>query len=102
MAMLDAVAELFELAQRGEDCLAEDGDRVMVMVENSRTMLWGIAASFAAVDLQAAVVQATASTRRPPETRNVREMGGASGWTYAQPTRSGAPPLGTRTRAPPR
>ena len=102
MATLDAVAELFALARRGEECPEEEGERVATMVENSHALLRGITAGFAAADLQAAVAQATETARRPPENRNAREMGGASGRTYAQAARSGAPPPETRTGAPPR
>ena len=102
MATLDAVAELFEIARRGEDCSAEDGDRVAAMVENSRAMLRGITAGFAAADLQAAVAQATSTVRRPPEHHYARGTGGAGGRTYAQAARTGAPQQDTRAGAPPR
>lgn len=55
MVTLDAIAELFELTRPGEDCSAEDGDRVAATVENSHAMLRGIAAGFAVADLQAAM-----------------------------------------------
>ena len=60
---MDAVAELFERGRRNEDCSEEDGVRVAEMVETSRATLRGIAAGFAAADLQAAMAQANASAR---------------------------------------
>ena len=65
--MMDAIAELFERTQWGEDCLEEDSACMEAMVENSRAMLWGIAASFMATDLQAVMAQATTAARQPPE-----------------------------------
>ena len=97
---MDAVAELFEHARRNEDCLDEDGARITEMVETSRATLRRIAAGFAAADLHAAMAQANASVRRPPEHHFAREMGGAGGWTYAQAACSGAPPPETRTGVP--
>ena len=55
LATMDAVAELFELGRKGQDCSAVDGGRVAAMVEESRATLRGIVARFAAADLQAAV-----------------------------------------------
>ena len=101
-ATMDAVAELFERARRNEDCLEEDGACIAEMVEDSRAMLRGIAAGFAAADLQAAVAQANASARRPTEHHFARKMGGAGGWTYAQAARSGASPPETRSGVPSR
>ena len=101
-ATMDAVAELFERARRNEDCSDADGARIAEMVANSRATLRGIAAGFAAADLQAAVAQANASARRPPERHSAREMGGAGGRTYAQAARSGALPPETRTGVPSR
>ena len=101
-ATMDAVAELFERARRDEDCSEEDGARVAEMVEYSRATLRGIAAGFAAADLQAAVAQANASARRPTERHSAHEMGGAGGRTYAQAARSGASPPETRTGVPSR
>ena len=101
-ATMDAVAELFERARRDEDCSDADGARVAAMVENSRAMLRGIAAGFAAADLQAAMAQANASARQPTEPHFAREMGGAGGQTYAQAARSGSVPLETRIGVPSR
>lgn len=67
LATMDAIAELFEHTRRGEDCSEEDGACMEAMVENSRAMLWGIAASFMAADLQATMAQATATARQSPE-----------------------------------
>ena len=64
---MDTIAELFESARRDEDCSEEDTACMVEMVENSRAMLWGFAAGFAAADPQAAMAQANATTWRPPE-----------------------------------
>ena len=97
LATLDAVAELFELARRGEKCSEKDGSRVAAMVDQSRETLRGIAAGFAAADLQAAVAQAFVQARQPTQAPPARETGGPTGRSYAQVARTGAQPPETCT-----
>ena len=97
LAMLDAVVELFELARRGEECSEKDGCRVAAMVDQSRETLRGIAAGFAAADLQAAVAQASERVWQPTQAPHARETGGPTGRSYAQAAHTGAQPPETRT-----
>lgn len=98
---MDVVVEPFELARRGEDCLEEDGNCVVAMVEESCPMLRGIIAGFAMADLHAIVMQATENVQRPPAPPNMTEMGGMGSWTYVQAAGTSAPPLETQTRVHP-
>ena len=97
LATMDAVAELFERAHRGEDCSKEDGATVAAMVDKSREILRGIATGFAAADLIGSLKQATEDVRRPRAPPSATAMGGR---TYAQAARTGALPTDIRPEAP--
>ena len=97
MATLDAVAHLFELARRGEECPEEEGERIAAMVEDSRKTLSGVVAGFAAADLLAALTPAPETEQRPSATNRA---GGTGGRTYAQAARTGPPPPENRPGPP--
>ena len=97
LATLDAVAQLFERARRGEECPEEEGKRIAAMVEDSRKTLTGVVAGFAAADLLAALTPAPETEQRPSATNRA---GGASGRTYAQAARTGPPPPENRPGPP--
>ena len=99
LATLDAVAQLFERARRGEECPEEEGERIAAMVEDSRKTLTGVVAGFAAADLLAALTPAPETEQRPSAPNRA---GGAGGRTYAQAARTGPPPPENRPGPPQR
>ena len=99
LATLEAVAELFERARRGEECTEEEGETVAAMVEESRKTLTGVVAGFAAANLLAALTPAPETERRPSAPNRA---GGAGGRTYAQAARTGPPPPENRPGPPQR
>ena len=98
LAMMDAVAELFERARR-EESTEVDCEQVAAMVDKSHATLRGIVASFAAADLLAALNQAPETERRPPMEKPPRGPGGR---TYAQAVNTGQHPPDGRTQRPAR
>ena len=99
LATMDAVAELFERARRGEECTEVEGEQVAAMVEESRATLRGVVAGFAAADLLAALNQAPETERRPPMDKPPRGPGGR---TYAQAVNTAQHPPDGRTQRPTR
>lgn len=97
LATLEAVAELFEHARRGEECMEKKGEMVAVMVDVSRKTLTGVVAGFAAANLLIALTPAPEIERCPLAPHRT---GGAGSRTYVQAVHIGPPLLENRQGSP--